>query len=62
MCMRVYMRVYMIVRTPPDTRPAHHRNTEHHRNTPPEKGGFRQSGKPAYIGKIADDEKKYKKS
>ena len=49
---RIYARmsrVCMIVRTPPDTRPAHQRNTR-----PPEK--------PAYIGKIADDEKKYKKS
>lgn len=59
---RVYARIYARVydcqdstghttrtRTPTDER------------KPPEKGGHRQSGKPAYICMIMDNEKKYKK-
>ena len=49
--MRVYMRVRMIEehRTPPE-----------HDNRKREDSG--KAGKPTYIGMIADNEKKYKKS
>ena len=48
--MRVCMRVRMIVRTPPDTRPGPGPGPGHQRK--------REEGKPAYIGIIAGDEKK----
>ena len=57
--MRVCMRVHMIVWTPQDTRqrPAHQRNTR-----PEERGTQAKREICLYIGLIADNEKKYKKS
>lgn len=52
---RACVRVRMIVRTPPDTRPAHQRNTR------AEKGGLMQSGKPVYIGRLPTMKKSIKK-
>ena len=54
----VCVRVRMIVRTPQDTRP----RPAHTNGTQDTSGKERNTGKPAYIGIFADNEKKYKKS
>ena len=54
-CICAYVCAYVCACSHPDTRP----RPAHDRNTSAGKG--RNTGKPAYIGMIADDEKKYKK-